>query len=95
MADRNTRSAGDIRREIEVEREQLADAAESLREQLGEVTDITSKLQANLPAVAAGALCVGFLFAGGVGATARLIFRKSREGEIRAVFGPYVLVERD
>jgi hypothetical protein len=95
MADRNTRSPEDIRREIEVEREQLADAAESLREQLGEVTDVTGKLRANLPAAAVGALCVGFLFAGGVGATARLFFRKSREGEIRAVIGPYVLAERD
>jgi hypothetical protein len=95
MADRNTRSAEDIRREIEVEREQLAGAAESLREQLGEVTDITGKLRANLPAAALGALCVGFLLTGGVGATARLIFRKSREGEIMAVIGPYVLVERD
>jgi hypothetical protein len=95
MADRNTRSVADIRRDIEVERERLAGAAESLREQLGEITDITGKLRANLPAVAAGALCVGFLFTGGVGATARLIFRRSREGEIRAVLGPYVLVERD
>ena len=95
MADRNTRSAADIRRELAVERERLAGAAESLREQLGEVTDITGKLRANLPAAAVGALCVGFLFTGGVGATARLIFRKSREGEIRAVFGPYVLVERE
>jgi hypothetical protein len=95
MADRNTRSAEDIRREIELEREQLADAAESLRDQLGEATDISGKLRANLPAAAVGALCLGFLFTGGVGATARLIFRKSREGEIRAVIGPYVLVERD
>jgi len=95
MADRSTRSADSIRREIEVEREGLAGAAESLREQLGEITDVTGKLRENLPAVAVGALCVGFLFAGGVGATARLIFRKSREGEIRAVLGPYVLVERE
>ena len=95
MADRNTRSAEDIRREIEVEREQLAGAAESLRERVGEATDVTGKLRANLPAAAVGALCVGFLFAGGVGATARLIFRRSREGEIRAVIGPYALVERE
>ena len=95
MADSNTRSPEDIRREIEVEREQLADAAESLREQLGEITDVTGKLRENLPAAAVGALCVGFLFTGGVGATARLLFRRGREGQIRAVLGPYVLVERD
>jgi hypothetical protein len=95
MADRNTRNPEDVRREIEVEREQLADAAESLRDQLGEATDITGKLRANLPAVAAGALSIGFVVAGGIGATARLIFRKGREGDMVAAFGPFRLVERD
>jgi hypothetical protein len=70
----------DVRREIESEREQLADAAETLRESLGQATDIRGKLRSNLPAAAVGALAVGFLVAGGVGATARLIFRRGREG---------------
>ena len=38
--------------------------------------------------VAAGALGVGFLLAGGVGATARLIFRRGREGETKASARP-------
>jgi hypothetical protein len=76
----NTRTLEDVRRDLESEREQLADAADSLRESVGKATDISGRLRANLPAVAAGALAVGFLVAGGVGATARLIFRRGREG---------------
>ena len=79
MAGRNSRTLEDVRRDIQSEREQLAGAAETLRESLGEVTDIRGKLRSNLPAVTAGALGVGFLLAGGVGATARLIFRRGRE----------------
>jgi hypothetical protein len=91
----NTRTVADVRRDLEAEREQLAGEAESLRGTLSEATDITGKLRANVPAVALGALCVGFLFAGGVGATARLIFRKGREREVRAIVGPFILVERE
>jgi hypothetical protein len=79
MAGSNNRSLEEVRRDIEAEREQLAGAAETLREEIGEATDITGKLRANLPVVAAGTLGVGFLLAGGVGATARLIFRRGRE----------------
>ena len=46
------------------------------------------------PAVAAGALGVGFLLAGGVGATARLIFRRGREGETKAKVGRFRVVGR-
>jgi hypothetical protein len=79
MAGSNNRTIDEIRRDIEVERDQLAGAAETLREEIGEATNIKAKLRANLPVVAAGALGVGFLLAGGVGATARLIFRRGRE----------------
>jgi hypothetical protein len=96
MAARNgTRTTDDVRRDIEVEREQLATAAESLRDSLGEATDITGKLRAKLPVVAAGALGAGFILAGGVGATARLIFRRGREGEEKARVGRFRLVDRD
>jgi hypothetical protein len=95
MAGSNSRTLADVQREIETEREQLADAAESLRESLGEATDIRGKLRANLPAAAVGALGVGFLLAGGVGATARLIFRRGREGETKAKVGRFRLVDRD
>jgi hypothetical protein len=91
----NTRTLEDVRRDLESEREQLADAADSLRESVGKATDISGRLRANLPAVAAGALAVGFLVAGGVGATARLIFRRGREGETKAKLGRFRLVDRD
>jgi hypothetical protein len=95
MAGSNSRTVADLRREIETEREQLADAAETLRESIGEATDIRGKLRANLPAAAVGALGIGFLLAGGVGATARLIFRRGREGETKAKVGRFRLVDRN
>jgi hypothetical protein len=94
MAGRNSRTIADVRRDIEAEREQLAGAAESLRESLGEATNIRAKLAANLPAAAVGALGIGFVLAGGAGATARLIFRRGREGETKAKVGRFRLVGR-
>jgi hypothetical protein len=95
MAGRNSRSVADVRRDIETEREQLAGAAETLRESLGEATNIGGKLRANLPVAAVGGLGLGFLLAGGFGATARLIFRRGREGETKATVGRFRLVDRD
>jgi hypothetical protein len=95
MAVNNSRTVEQVRHDIEVEREQLAGAADSLRDEISEATDITGKLRANLPVVAAGALGVGFLLAGGVGATARLIFRRGREGETMAKLGRFRIVNRD
>lgn len=63
----------ELRRELSVEREQLAEAVETLRDELGEATDIGAKLRARLPMAAAGALGLGFVASGGLGATLRLI----------------------
>ncbi len=95
MAGSNSRTLDEVRRDIESEREQLAGAAETLREEIGEATNIGAKLRANLPVVAAGALGVGFLLAGGVGATARLIFGRGRERETKAKLGRFRVVDRD
>ena len=95
MAGSNNRTLEQVRRDIESEREQLAGAAETLREEIGEATNIGAKLRSNLPVVAVGALGVGFLLAGGVGATARLIFRRGREGETKAKLGRFRIVDRD
>jgi hypothetical protein len=95
MAGSNSRTVEQVRRDIELERVQLAGAADSLRESIGEATNVGAKLRANLPMVAAGALGVGFLLAGGVGATARLILRRGREGETRARVGRFRLVDRN
>ena len=94
MAGSNSRSVEQVRRDIESEREHLAGAAETLREEIGEATNIGAKLRANLPAAAAGALGLGFLLAGGTGATARLIFRRGREGETKAKVGRFRIVGR-
>jgi len=92
---RNARTLEDVRHEIEVEREQLAAAAETLRESVGEATNIGAKLRSNLPVAAAGALGLGFVLSGGLGATARLIFRRGREGETKAKLGRFRFVDRD
>jgi hypothetical protein len=75
----NGRTPETIRREIEAERQELATAVEQLREGIGEAADVTAKLKARLPVVAAGALGAGFFLAGGVGATMRFLARKGRE----------------
>jgi hypothetical protein len=67
-----------LRREVSAEREQLAEAVEQLRTELGDATNIGGKLRSNLPAAAAGALGLGFAAAGGIGATLRLVMRRGR-----------------
>jgi hypothetical protein len=67
-----------LRRELSAEREQLTDAVDELRARLGEATNIGGKLRSNLPVAAAGALGLGFVAAGGIGATMRLILRRGR-----------------
>ena len=87
----NARTIEDIRRDLEIEREQLASATESLRDSM----DVTGKLRSKLPVIAGGALAAGFLMAGGVGATARLLFRRGREGDTRMKLGRFRLVDDD
>jgi hypothetical protein len=94
MARTNTRNLEDVRREIAVEREQLADAVEDLRAGIGEATNVSAKVRERLPVFAAGALATGFLVAGGIGATMRLFFRKGREGKTKARMGPFSFVDR-
>lgn len=83
-----------LRKQLSAERAQLADAVETLRSELGEATDIAGKLQSKLPVVAAGALGLGFVVAGGIGATARLVFRRGREGAPAAKAGRFSLIRR-
>jgi len=95
MPERNGRTAPEVRRDIEAEREQLAAAVEDLRGGLAEVTDIGARLRSKLPVVAAGALGAGFFLGGGIGATMRLLARRGREGKTKAKFGPFSLVDRN
>ena len=79
MAPPNDRKAADVRRDLESERERLARSVEELRAGIGQATNIGAMVRARLPLVAAGALGAGFFLAGGVGATARLLMRRSRD----------------
>ena len=94
MATTDGRTEDLIRRDIESERHALTYAVEELRAGLGEATDVAGKLRANLPVAAAAALGAGFVLAGGVGSTARLLMRRGREGESKAKLGRLALVQR-
>ena len=89
-AEPTNRSPEQIKREIELEREQLAEAVEELR---GELSS-SKALRPKLPMLAGGALAGGFVLAGGIGATMRLLARRSREGERKAKLGRFSLVDR-
>jgi hypothetical protein len=91
MAGTNGRTPEQVRRDIEAERDRLADAVDDLRSEM----DVNAKLQAKLPLAAAAALGAGFVVSGGIGATMRLLMRRSREGKTKARFGPFSLVDRD
>ena len=72
--ERRGRTMEQVRREIEEERRQLAAAVASLRGEMG----FGGTLRSQLP-IAAVALAAGFVLAGGIGATVRLLFRRARE----------------
>jgi sensor histidine kinase regulating citrate/malate metabolism len=57
-----------LRRELHDEREELAEAVGTLR----------AKLRSKVPLVAGGALALGFVASGGIGATVRLLMRRGR-----------------
>ena len=95
MEARNGRSAEQVREDIENERERLASAVDDLRAGIDKATDIGAKLEGKLPIAAAVALGAGFVLAGGIGATMRLLMRRGREGKTKARFGPFSLVDRD
>jgi hypothetical protein len=95
MAAGNSRTTDEVRRELESERERLAQAVDSLRAEVKEATNVSAKIRGNLPIVAAGALGAGFFLAGGIGATMRLVFRRGREGHEKARLGPFSFVRRD
>ena len=89
----NNRTPDQVRLEIENEREQLAGAVDHLRDEIREATNIGAKVRAKLPVIAAGALAAGFVVAGGIGATMRMIGRH-RESTEKARFGRFSFVDR-
>jgi hypothetical protein len=87
------RAEDQLRKDIDAERERLASAVDELRGSISDAADIGGKLKSKLPLVAGGAASVGFVLAGGVGATARYFARRGRERHQRA--GKLSLFQRD
>ena len=94
VTDGASRTMDDVRRDIQAERDRLVEAVEALRADLREATDVAGKLGARLPAVAAGSLGLGFVAAGGVGATMRLLVRRSRRGDTKGRVGRFALADK-
>ena len=84
---RNGRTAAEVRKDIAREREELAGAVEELRGDLASATDVAGKIRSNLAAAAVGAAGVGFVVAGGIGAT-------MREGDEKARIGRFRILQR-
>lgn len=95
MAASKSRTPEQVRNDIEAERDRLAGAVDHLRGELGEAANVTGKLRAKLPAVAGGAATVGFVLAGGIGATMRYFARRGRYGHEKARVGRWSLRDRD
>jgi len=91
MASTSNRNPEEVQRDIEAERERLAVAVEDLRDGIGRVASLKGKL---LPAASAAAFGLGFVTAGGVGATMRLLTGHGREDKAKARFGRFSRVGR-
>ena len=87
----NSRSPEQVRVEIEAEREQLTGAVESLKSGMD---NARAKIRAKLPVLAAGVLGAGFVFAGGIGATMRLVARRGKS-RAKGRFGRFSVGDRD
>jgi hypothetical protein len=89
------RAEEQLRKDIDAERERLAAALDELRSSISDAADIGGRLKSKLPLAAGAAASVGFVLAGGVGATARYFARRGREGHERARVGKLSLFQRD
>ena len=90
-----TRTPEQIRDELAAERTDLAEAVDHLRGELGAAANISGKLKSKLPVVAGAAASVGFVFAGGVGATMRYFARRGRESDETLRVGRWSIRTRD
>jgi hypothetical protein len=84
------REAENLRQQLAHERDQLADSIAALRGGGG----IGVWMQGRLPLLAAASFATAFLLAGGIGATARLLVRRGRDGRDVFRVGRYVVVDR-
>ncbi|MFL5962217.1 MAG: DUF3618 domain-containing protein [Gaiellaceae bacterium] len=88
------RTPEQIRTELDAERAELTDAVKQLRGELGEAANISGKLKSKLPVVAGAAASVGFVLAGGVGATMRYFARRGRESDEKLRVGRWSIRNR-
>jgi hypothetical protein len=79
-----------LRRELQAEREQLAQAVEALRR----AADYQTVLRSRIALLALAAFSAAFVLSGGIGASVRLVLRRRREGHVLARFERYSLVDR-
>jgi hypothetical protein len=89
------RTPEQVRSELDAERSELAEAVDHLRGELGSAADISGKLKSKLPIVAGAAASVGFVLAGGVGATMRYFARRGRESDEKLRVGRWSIRNRD
>ena len=68
-----------VRRDIARERQQLAEAVDKLRTQLGSSFDLHQKIGSRLAVLTPAAFAAGFVVSGGIGATMRYFARRGRE----------------
>jgi hypothetical protein len=73
------RSTDEVRRDIAVERDELAHAVEHLRTEVGGTFDIPRKIGSHLLIAAPAAFAMAFVMSGGIGATMRYFARRGRE----------------
>ncbi len=79
-----------VRRQLADERAQLAGDIAALRGGVG----VSERVSDRLPLLAVAVFAASFVLAGGLGAAARLVARRGREGRDVARLGRYVLVDR-
>jgi hypothetical protein len=89
------RTPEQVRSELDAERSELAGAVDHLRGELRSAADISGKLKSKLPIVAGAAASVGFVLAGGVGATMRYFARRGRESDEKLRVGRWSIRNRD
>jgi len=68
----------EIRRELGAERQELTEAVTTLRTEIASAKDIKGKLRSKLPVIVAGAAGLGFVAAGGIRRTIRLVTWRGR-----------------
>jgi hypothetical protein len=89
------RTPEQIRSELDAQRTELAEAVDHLRGELGAAADLSGKLKSKLPIAAGAAASIGFVLAGGVGATMRYFARRGRESDEKLRVGRWSIRNRD